>query len=148
MTNKAHFAVVTSTYRQDVIDMQFEGATAELDKAGVSYDRIQVSGALEIPAAVSLLQKSGKVQYDGYVVLGCIIKGETIHDEVIAYTAFKALDEIARAGSLPIGNGILTVNTKEQAIARGDVAQQNRGGEAAKAALCMYDLGKDYGVLA
>ncbi len=138
------FAIVRSTYRPEIVDHLFEGASAVLSEAGAVYESVEVAGALEIPAAVAFLQ-AGKKKYDGYVVLGCILKGETIHDEVIAYTAFQALDQIAREQCVPVGNGILTVNTMAQAVERADPQQQNRGGEAARAVLRMLALRKSVG---
>lgn len=135
----AKFAIVRSAYRSDIVNQLATGAKAVLDESGVLYDEIAVSGSLEIPAAVAMIA-NGPNQYDGVVVLGCLIKGATIHDEVIAYTIFPALDSIARQFSLPLGNGILTVGNEAQALERADPGRQNRGGEAAKAALWMREL--------
>jgi 6,7-dimethyl-8-ribityllumazine synthase len=139
---KPHLAIVKSRYRPEIIDGLFQGAVAVLEQAGATHEVVEVSGSLEIPAAVSFLEKSGKTEYDGYVVLGCILKGDTIHDEVIAYTVFGDLDHMACRRQLAIGNGILTVNTVAQAEERADPKRQNRGGEAAKAALTMAELRK------
>jgi len=139
MAGKSHFAVVRSKYRPEIIGGLYEGAKAALDQAGVTHEIIEVTGSLEIPAAISMLEKSGK-DFDGYVTLGCILKGDTIHDEVIAYTVFGDIDRMACKKQLAIGNGILTVNTVAQAEERADPKRQNRGGEAAKAALAMAEL--------
>lgn len=134
-------AVIKSRYRPEIISGLYQGADTALKQANVDHQVFEVNGSLELPAAVSIIAR-GNEKFDGYVVLGCILKGATIHDEVIAYTAFAALDEMARAQGLAIGNGILTVNTEAQAQERADPAQQDRGGEAAKAALAMIALKK------
>jgi 6,7-dimethyl-8-ribityllumazine synthase len=136
---KPVLAIVRSKYRPEIVDLLFQGATAVLKAAGAEYSVYEVAGSLEIPAAVELLQKSGK-RFDGYVTLGCVMKGATIHDEVIAYTIFPALDQIARRDGVAIGNGVLTVSTEAQAFERADPNFQDRGGEAARAALGMIGL--------
>lgn len=139
-TGKTHFAVIRSRYRPEIIDGLAAGAIAVLGDAGVTHEVIEVTGSLEIPAAVSFLEKSRAKRFDGYVVLGCILKGDTIHDEVIAYTVFGDLDRMACERHLAIGNGVLTVNTVAQAEERADPKRQNRGGEAARAALAMMEM--------
>ncbi len=128
------FLLVKSAYREDVIDQLQEGVVEALNEYGVTYETVEVHGSLEIPAAISLAAKSDK-KYDGYVALGCVLKGETIHDEVIAYTVYSKLQDMVLNRDLPIGCGILTVNTPERAVERADPKQQNRGREAALAAL-------------
>jgi 6,7-dimethyl-8-ribityllumazine synthase len=140
---KPHLAIVKSKYRREIIDGLYRGAVAVLDDAGASHEAVEVSGSLEIPVAVAILE-AGETSFDGYVVLGCILKGETIHDEVIAYTVFGDLDRMACKKRLALGNGILTVNTEAQAQERADPQRQNRGGEAARAALAMIELRKKY----
>ncbi|HYA80154.1 MAG TPA: 6,7-dimethyl-8-ribityllumazine synthase, partial [Methylocystis sp.] len=107
---------------------------------------IEVPGALEIaPAAaiaLELLQRSGK-PYDGVVALGCVIRGETYHFEIVANESARALSDLAVARRLPLGNGILTVENEEQALARADPAQGNKGGDAAFAALALIRLKRE-----
>jgi 6,7-dimethyl-8-ribityllumazine synthase len=140
---KPHLAIVKSKYRPEIIDGLYRGAVAVLEKAAATHEAVEVSGSLEIPAAVAMLE-AGEASFDGYVVLGCIIKGETIHDEVIAYTIFGDLGRMACKKRLALGNGVLTVNTEAQAQERADPQRQNRGGEAARAALAMIALRKKY----
>ena len=140
---KPRIAIVKSLYRPDIVDQLAAGAIAVLAEAGVEYEVFEVGGSLEIPAAVEMLCEDGK-GWEGFVVLGCVLKGDTIHDQVIAYTVFPALDEIARRRLLPLGNGVLTVNDLQQAEERANPARQNRGGEAARAMLHMYKI--RYGV--
>lgn len=138
--NKKRIGIIRSAYRPDIVSLLAKGAIAVLREAGVSYEEIEVSGSLEIPAAVAFVQADRKRRFDGIVVLGCLMKGATIYDEVIAYTIFPALDQIAREQLLPLGNGVLTVASEAQALERADPAQQDRGGEAAKACLAMLKL--------
>ena len=140
MTQKFRFAIVRSMYRPEITGGLLDGAETVLKAAGIQSEIFEVAGSLEIPAAVSLLIQDSKRRYDGYVVLGCILKGDTIHDEVIAYTIFPAIDDIARAHRVPIGNGILTVNTVQQAEERADKTRQDRGGEAARAAIAVHEI--------
>lgn len=137
----AKFLLVKSAYRQEVIDQLEEGAVEALKEYGASHESVEVHGSLEIPAAISLAEKSDK-NYDGYIALGCILKGETIHDEVIAYTVYEKIQDMVIDRDMAIGCGVLTVNTLEQAIERADPKQQNRGREAALAAIQIAALRK------
>ena len=128
--------IARSSYRKAVIDDLYTGASKVLKGAKADHDTIEVHGALELPAVVAMAQ--GK--YDAFITLGCIIKGGTMHDEVIAYAAFDALQKLSVDKKLAIGNGILTVNTIEQAEERADPKRQNRGAEAARAALDMLNV--------
>jgi 6,7-dimethyl-8-ribityllumazine synthase len=120
-----------------------EGAIAELKAAGVTYDVITVPGALEIPAAITIAadaaEKAGK-PYDAVIALGCVIRGDTIHFEIVSTESSRALMDLAVARKLPLGNGILTVNTEPQAWARARASELNKGGDAARAALAMLRI--------
>lgn len=135
--------IVESAYRKDIINNLVKGATAELEEAGASYDRVEVHGSLEIPGVIAYAEKFRR-DYDGYIAIGCILKGETIHDEVIAYAAYEALQKMAVEEHLAIGCGILTVNTLAQAEERADPQRQNRGAEAARAALQMIEIRRKF----
>jgi 6,7-dimethyl-8-ribityllumazine synthase len=124
-------------------DALLAGATAELDAAGVGYDILSVPGSLEIPAAVSIALDAAKKNgrpYDGAIALGCVIRGETFHFEIVSMESARGLTDIAVARSLPLGNGIITVNTEAQAWARARADGQNKGGDAARAALAMIRI--------
>jgi 6,7-dimethyl-8-ribityllumazine synthase len=123
-----HILIVEAPFYTHIADMQRDGAT---------YDVITVPGALEVPAAIAFADASG--EYDGYVALGCVIRGETYHFEVVAGESARAIMALTLDG-LAIGNGILTVENEAQAIARADKTQKNKGGEAAAAALAMVAL--------
>ena len=139
----ARALIVEARFYDDIQDVLLEGAIAELKAAGVSYDVITVPGALEIPAAISIAITSGKYggsPYDAAIALGCVIKGETIHFEIVSMESSRALMDLAVAAKFPIGNGILTVNNEEQAWARARASELNKGGDAARAALAMLRI--------
>ena len=134
--------IVESGYYEDIADMLMAGAKRALDAAGVGYDVVTVPGALEIPQAMVIVLNSafGAEAYDGVVALGCVIRGETSHYEIVAGESARALMELSIALRLPIGNGILTVDTPEQARRRADLDGGDKGGTAAAAALALVRL--------
>ncbi len=139
----AHALIVEARFYDDIQDALLEGAVAELRAAGVTHDVVTVPGALEIPAAIAIAfdaaEKSGK-PYDAAIALGCVVRGETFHFEIVAMESSRGLMDIAIARRMPLGNGILTVNTDEQAWARARPGDLNKGGDAARAALAMLRL--------
>ncbi len=139
----SHALIVEARFYDDIQDALLEGAVAELKKAGLSHDVITVPGALEIPAAISIAITSGKYggsPYDLAIALGCVIRGETIHFEIVSMESSRGLMDLAVAQKFPIGNGIITVNTEEQAWARARADDLNKGGDAARAALAMLRI--------
>jgi 6,7-dimethyl-8-ribityllumazine synthase len=139
----ARVVIVEARFYDDIQDALLEGAIAELDAAGVGYDVISVPGALEIPSAVAIAldaaMKKGR-SYDGAIALGCVIRGDTIHFEVVSMESARALMDMSVARSLPLGNGIVTVNDEKQAWARARVSELNKGGDAARAAVAMIRI--------
>jgi len=119
-----------------------EGARRAIEAAGAAFDVIRVPGALEIPiaAAIALDKAAAKQLYDGFVALGCVIRGDTFHFEIVAGESSRALMDIGVARGLPLGNGILTVENEAQAIERADPAQGDKGGDAARAAIALAAL--------
>jgi 6,7-dimethyl-8-ribityllumazine synthase len=134
--------IVASPYYKDVSDHQIAGAVAMLDQAGASHDIVHVPGALEIPTAIGIAARMR--DYDGYVALGCVIRGETTHYDTVCNDSSRAIQLLGLQG-LCIGNGILTVENHMQAIARADPAQMNKGGGAAAAALHLIALARKWG---
>ena len=134
----AKLLIVTARYYQDISNALEQGATEALEQAGALYDIVEVPGALEIPAAIAMAAPSN--QYDGYVALGSIIRGETSHYDIVAGESARGLNDLAIHQHLPIGNGVLTTENKAQAEARADITRGNKGGFAAKAALRMTAL--------
>ena len=137
----ARILIVESGYYEDIADMLLAGARRALDAAGAVYDVVTVPGALEIPQAVSFALKSSRgTAYQGVVALGCVIRGETSHYDIVAGELARALMDIGIATGVPVGNGILTVDTPEQARRRADPDGGDKGGTAAAAALALVRL--------
>jgi 6,7-dimethyl-8-ribityllumazine synthase len=139
----ARALIVEARFYDDIQDALLQGAVAELEAAGVGHDVITVPGALEIPAAIAIAldaaSKAGK-PYDAVVALGCVVRGETIHFEIVSMESARALMDLAVSMRVPLGNGIITVNTDEQAWARARAGELNKGGDAARAALAMLRI--------
>ena len=135
--------IVEARFYDHLADALLDGAKAALDEAGASYDVVTVPGALEIPAAIAIAldaaQKSGK-PYDAAIALGCVVRGDTIHFEIVSIESSRALMDLAVARGFPLGNGIITVNTEAQAWARARASELNKGGDAARAALAMLRI--------
>ena len=124
-----------------------KGATAELERRGATYERISVPGVLEIPSAlVDGAEVRGCARYDGFVLLGCVIRGETTHYDMVANESARAIMELAAERGLAVGNGILTVENDAQAWARARVSEKNKGAGAAAAALEMVALAERLGL--
>ncbi len=134
-----HLLVIEARFYDDIADEMLAGATAAIERAGATFERVTVPGALEIPAALAMAI-SGVKRFDGYVALGCVIRGETTHYETVSNESARALMELSVAHKLALGNGILTVENDEQAWRRARVAELNKGGAAAEAALAMIAL--------
>ncbi|WP_409361912.1 6,7-dimethyl-8-ribityllumazine synthase [Bartonella heixiaziensis] len=142
---KPHVLIVEARFYDGISDALLAGAVSALQKAEASYDIVTVPGALEIPGAIAFAEKKSNVFYDGYVALGCVIRGETYHFEIVANDSCRALMDLTVHQHLAIGNGILTVENEKQAWARAKQDEKNKGGFAAKAALCMIALKKRFG---
>ena len=133
----AKFLIVEARFYEHLNDMLVAGARTSLQNAGHEVEVITVPGALEIPGAISLAAESS--DYDGFVAIGVVIRGETYHFEIVAGESARGIMALTMDG-IAIGNGILTVENEQQAIVRADPAQKDKGGEAAKAALALLDL--------
>lgn len=141
------FLIVEARFYTELADALADGAMRALDEAGVGYDRLSVPGALEIPAAIAMAsQRLDGPQYSGYVALGCVIRGETYHFEIVCNESARGIMDLTTAELLPIGNGILTVENSDQAWERADPSRKDKGGDAARAALAMANLAVQYGI--
>jgi 6,7-dimethyl-8-ribityllumazine synthase len=143
-----HLLIVEARFYDDMSDALLEGAKAALDEAGATYDVVTVPGALEIPPAISMALDAadeGGTEYDGFVALGVVIRGETYHFDVVSNESARALMDLAVSESLPLGNGIMTVENEEQAWHRVKKSELDKGGFAARAALTMIELKKKLG---
>src|SRR5690606_21108337 len=144
--------IVEARFYDHLADGLLAGAKAALDEAGVSYDVITVPGALEIPAAIAFAIEGGEnggVEYDGFVALGCVIRGETYHFEIVANESSRGLADLGVMYGAALGNGILTVENEAQALARIAKTEDGKAGgkgyAAAQAALRMISLKKRFG---
>ncbi len=142
MDQPTKLAIVVSPYYKDIAENLIAGATAEAEKAGAKVEIINVPGALEIPPAIRIAHRQSN--FDGFVALGCIIRGETTHYETVCNDSSHGLMLLGLQGA-NIGNGILTVENRKQAEVRADPAEQNKGAGAAAAALHLIALQRKYG---
>ena len=138
----ASILIAEARFYPHLNDMLLEGARIAIEAAGHKHETITVPGALELPAAISLAARSGR--FCAFVALGVVIRGETYHFEVVSEESARALMNLTLDG-FAIGNGILTVENESQAIVRADPKQGDKGGDAARAALSLYDLREKYG---
>ncbi|RME18551.1 MAG: 6,7-dimethyl-8-ribityllumazine synthase [Alphaproteobacteria bacterium] len=134
--------IVVAPYYKDITDALVAGAKAEIEAAGAAWDLVEVPGALEIPPAIAAADRLSN--FDGFVALGCVIRGETTHYETVCNDSSRGLMLLGLQG-LAIGNGILTVENRDQALVRAEVAGQNKGGGAAAAALHLIALHRRWG---
>jgi 6,7-dimethyl-8-ribityllumazine synthase len=138
----ARILIVAARYYKTVVDALVVGATRAVEAAGASAEVIDIPGAFEAPAAIAHAARSGR--YDGYIALGCVIRGETSHYDYVCGESARGLMDLSVRELLPIGYGILTVETEAQAIARADPATRDKGGEAARACLAVLALSKKF----
>ena len=138
----ARFLIVEARFYDHLNDMLVDGARKALLAAGHEAEVLTVPGALEIPAAIVLADESE--QYDGYVAIGVVIRGETYHFEIVVGESARGIMALTMDG-MAIGNGILTVENEAQALVRADPAQKDKGGEAAKAAIALLELREKFG---
>lgn len=136
---KVRILIVEGRFYSELSDELLRGAADAITAVGATYDVITVPGALEIPAVIAIAEEAGRgpagTPYDGYVALGCVIRGETYHFEIVSNESSRGLMDLAVRRGLAIGNGILTVEDEDQAWARARVSEGDKGGGAARACL-------------
>jgi 6,7-dimethyl-8-ribityllumazine synthase len=133
--------IVVAPYYRDIADNLIAGAKATATKVGAEVELVEVPGALEVPTAIALAERLA--EFDGYVALGCVIRGETTHYDTVCNDSSRAISLLGLQGAC-IGNGILTVENRAQAEVRADPAGQNKGGGAAAAALHLVALSRNW----
>ena len=138
---KPIFLIIESRYYEDISNYLLEGAIKSFKEHNYNFEKITVLGALEIPVAMSMAIKLKK--YSGLVGLGCVIRGKTFHFEIVSKTSANAIMNIGINHSIPVGNGILTVENKSQALIRADVNKKNVGGHAALAMIRLFESFKN-----
>lgn len=139
--------LIEARYYEDISEELAKGAIAALEKAGAAFERVSVPGALEIPQALAIAARAGLIpfgaerwRYHGAVALGCVIRGETSHYDIVAEESARLLLDIATRNGIPIGNGILTVENEGQALKRAAIDGGDKGGDAARACLRLLDV--------
>ena len=145
---RAHLLIIEARFYDDLADALLDGAKSALDEAGATYDVVTVPGALEIPGVVAFAldgAEEGGTDYDGFVALGTVIRGETHHFDIVANESSRKLMDLAVDESLAIGNGILTTENEAQAWARARRDEGDKGGFAARAALTLIALRQKLG---
>ncbi len=144
----ARILIVEARYYDAIAEALLTGAKNALIEAGAQFDVISVPGALEIPTAIAIAVDAAKAKrkpYDGAVGLGCVIRGETIHFDIVSDLSAQGLMELSVELRLPIGNGIITVENEAQAYARARPDEQDKGGGAARAALALVEIKQNLG---
>jgi 6,7-dimethyl-8-ribityllumazine synthase len=139
----ARALIIEARFYDDIADMLLAGASAELKRRGFNFEVVTLPGALEIPPALAMALASSRRRdkpFDLFVALGCVIRGETGHYDIVAGESCRALMDLAVHHRLALGNGILTVENREQAVARADPARKDKGGDAAAAAIGLFEL--------
>ncbi len=140
---KPNIMIVRSPYYTEITENLTRGAVAYLKDNNCDYDLYDVPGALEIPLAIRLGLSSASSNYNAYIALGCVIRGETSHYDIVAGESARGLMNLMLEHDIAIGNGILTCDTKEQAEVRADPAKKNKGRDAADAALSLFKLKRE-----
>lgn len=150
MTTEPNILIIEARFYEDLADELARGAIAALEARGATWQRASVPGVLEIPAAVkyaldAMAHGGFTKKIDGFVALGCVIRGETTHYDIVSNESARALMQLAVDRSLALGNGIQTVENEAQAWARAKVSEKNKGGGAANACLDMIELKRSFG---
>lgn len=149
MSDQPHVMIAVSRYYDDIAEQLLRGALQVLDDAGATHEIFEIPGAFEIPAAIATAMRSpefsgGRRRFDGYIALGCVIRGETTHYDYVCGESARGLQDLAVRHCLALGFGILTTENREQAMARAAVDQGNKGADAANACLKMVDFKRSF----
>ena len=149
MTDRPHILIVEARFYPEIADEMVRGAIAELEAADATYERLEVPGAFEIPTAIGIAVRSleffaGRQRFDGYIALGCVIRGETTHYDYVCGESARKLQDLACDHSLAVGYGILTCENGDQAWERAKVDRKNKGGDAAQACLRMIEVKRHF----
>lgn len=139
----AHVLIVEARFHENIGDMLVRGAREALEAAGATYEHVTVPGALEIPAVIKIASERTLNRFDAYVALGCVIRGETYHFEIVSDESARGIGELGVHYSLPVGNGIITAENIEQAIVRANPEEKNVGAGAVRAALRVLELKRE-----
>lgn len=139
MTRPPHILLVEAPYYAHIADLLRRGAERALAAAGATHETVSVPGAFELPAAIGVVARASD-RFDGFVALGCVIRGETTHYDHICAECARGLQDLAVRDGLAIGFGVLTVENEAQALTRASAEHRDKGGEAVRACLALVDL--------
>ncbi|GAB5471855.1 MAG: 6,7-dimethyl-8-ribityllumazine synthase [Rhodospirillales bacterium] len=139
MADQAQILIVEGRFYEGIVDALVEGVVAVLHAEGISYERLAVPGAFEIPAAIAMAEASDE-PFEGYIALGCVIRGQTSHYDYVCQESARKLMDLATERGLPLGYGILTVEHEAQAWERARMSERNKGSEVARTCLRMMEL--------
>jgi 6,7-dimethyl-8-ribityllumazine synthase len=144
-----HILVIEARFYEDIADALYQGASQTLEAARVTHERVTVPGVFEIPAVIRMAVRSmdffaGRRRFDGYVALGCVIRGETTHYDYVCSESARKLQDLACEHTLALGYGILTCENAEQAWERAAVDRKNKGRDAAEACLAMLEVKRQF----
>lgn len=151
MADQPHVMIAVARFYEDIADELVRGASLALQNGGATFEVVEVPGAFELPAAVSTALRAlefvgGRRRFDGYVTLGCVIRGETSHYDYVCGETARGLQDLAVKYCLALGFGLLTVENREQAEERAGVDRRDKGGEAARVCLSMIELKRAFGL--
>jgi len=151
MADEPNILIVVARFYEDIANELVRGATEALKASGATWEVVEVPGAFEIPPTIATAVRSmefvgGRRRFDGYVALGCVIRGETTHYDYVCGETARALQDLAVKYCLALGFGVLTVENRQQADERAGVDRRNKGGEAAQVCLSMIDVKSKFGL--
>ena len=151
MPDQLHVMIAEARFYDAIADELVAGACAILDAAGATYERLVVPGVFEVPAAIRFASEATKLpdaghRFDGYIGLGCVIRGETTHYDYVCQESARGLQNLALDHGLAIGYGVLTCENRDQAMARARMQEQDRGGAAARACVAMIQIKQRFGL--
>lgn len=149
MSDQPHIMIAISRYYDEVASALLAGTLAVLEEAGATHELYEIPGAFEIPASIAIAMRSpefsgGRRRFDGYIALGCVIRGETTHYDYVCGEAARGLQDLATRHCLALGFGILTTENMDQAMARAAVDRGNKGADAANACLRMIEFKRQF----
>lgn len=140
MADAPHIMIVESPYYEEIAGRMIESVLIEMEQAGATYERFEVPGSFELPGAIKMAIDADPGRFDGYIALGCVIRGETSHYDYVCLESARGLNDLVLEYGIALGYGVLTTENGEQALARASRDKHDRGGAAARACLAMIDL--------
>ncbi len=140
MADGPHIMIVESPYYEEIAGRMIDSVLIEMEEAGASYERFSVPGSFELPGAIKMAIDADPNRFDGYIALGCVIRGETSHYDYVCHESARGLNELVLEHGIALGYGVLTTENGEQALARARRDKHDRGGAAARACLAMINL--------